>query len=119
VSQVKYSLDSDRIQQVFDNVLDNAIKNSSKETRKIKIEIRNSITSIEVDIIDNGAGIDPKDLERIFDQFVTIETEYSIQGTGIGLYLSREIMNSHGGSITAYSEGKGHGMKFTLNFPKK
>jgi len=114
-----YSLDSDRIQQVFDNVLDNAIKNSSKENRHIKIEIKNFPTNIEINIIDNGAGIDPKDLERIFDQFVTIETEYSIQGTGIGLYLAKEIMNSHGGSISAFSEGKGHGTKFVLNFPKK
>ena len=87
--------------------------------RKIKIEIRNSETHLEIDISDNGAGIDPKDLEKIFEQFVTIETEYSTQGTGIGLYLSREIMNSHDGSITAFSEGKGHGTRITLTFPKE
>jgi PAS domain S-box-containing protein len=116
---IEYSLDRDRIQQVFDNVIDNAIKNSSKKTRKIKIEIKDLETSIEVNIFDNGAGIDPKDLEQIFDQFVTIETEYSTQGTGIGLYLSREIMKAHGGTINAFSDGKGHGTKITLNFPKK
>ena len=74
---------------------------------------------MKVDIVDNGAGIESKDLEIIFDQFVTIETEYSTQGTGIGLYLSREIMKSHGGLIKAYSEGKGSGTKFVLTFPKK
>ncbi len=113
------SLDSDRIQQVFDNVIDNAIKNSPQDNREIQIDIRNEEKSLEVDIIDKGAGIEPTDLEIIFDQFVTIETEYSTHGTGIGLYLSREIMNSHGGSIKAYSEGKGSGTKFVLIFPKK
>ncbi len=113
-----YELDSDRIQQVFDNVIDNAIKNSSKDGRIIKVQIKNLKKSIEVNITDNGAGIDSKDLEKIFEQFVTIETEYSTQGTGIGLYLSREIMNSHGGSIIAYSKGKGLGTEILLTFPK-
>ena len=66
-----------------------------------------------------GAGIAPKNLEIIFDQFVTIPTEYSTTGTGIGLYLCRKIIEAHGGKITAQSKGRGQGATFIVELPQK
>jgi len=63
---------------------------------------------------DNGARIIADNLEQIFSQFVSIETEYASSGTGIGLYLSRKIIEAHGGTITAQSEGLGHGTTYIV-----
>ncbi|MFX0122600.1 MAG: ATP-binding protein [Candidatus Hodarchaeota archaeon] len=112
-------IDKERIQQVLDNILNNAIKNTHHDRRKIKMTVKDLPTDIEIIISDNGAGIDPVNLTKIFKQFVSIETEFSASGTGIGLFLSREIMNTHGGTITAYSKGLGHGSKFIVFFPKQ
>ena len=74
---------------------------------------------IQIEITDNGAGIAPENLELIFEQFVSIGTEFSVAGTGVGLYLSKMIMFSHGGSIQAQSDGLGHGSTFTIEIPRK
>ncbi|MFX1518120.1 MAG: sensor histidine kinase, partial [Promethearchaeota archaeon] len=67
----------------------------------------------------NGAGIASEHLETIFEQFITIPTDYTATGTGIGLYLSREIIKAHDGTITAQSKGKGKGSTFTIELPRK
>ena len=70
-----------------------------------------------MDIIDNGAGIEEENLEIIFDKFVSFTSKYNVIGTGIGLFLSREIITAHGGKITASSEGRDMGAKFTISLP--
>lgn len=112
-------IDKEKIQQVIDNILNNAIKNTHQDRRKITMTVRDLPTDVEIIIKDNGAGIDPMNLTKIFKQFVSIETEFSVSGTGIGLFLSREIMNAHGGTITAHSKGLGYGSKFIISFPKQ
>jgi PAS domain S-box-containing protein len=118
-SPVTLEIDKDRIQQVIDNILNNAIKNTSPKNRKISMDIETFSNKIQIDIADNGAGIHPNNLERIFEQFLSIETEYSATGTGIGLFISREIITAHGGAITAHSDGIGYGAKFTIFLPIK
>lgn len=110
--------DPKRLKNVLGNVLENAINNSQSKTRNISIEL--SVSDIEVQIIvtDNGAGIEPDNLEKIFDKFVSYPTEYNITGTGIGLYISSEIISLHNGSIYAYSEGRDTGTTLTINLPK-
>ncbi|MFX1518039.1 MAG: ATP-binding protein [Promethearchaeota archaeon] len=115
---VRVKIDKESIQQVIDNILNNAVKNTHPDRRKIKMTVKGSVTDIEIIISDNGAGIDPMNLTKIFKQFVSVETEFSAAGTGIGLFLCREIMNAHGGTITAHSKGLGHGSKFTISIPK-
>ncbi|MFX0207205.1 MAG: PAS domain S-box protein [Candidatus Hodarchaeota archaeon] len=115
---ITIEIDKNRIQQVIDNVLNNAIKNTHPEQRRIKFSIKDLRSNIEMIVSDNGAGIDSSNLTKIFDQFVSIETEYSITGTGIGLFLSLEIINAHGGTITAQSDGVGQGSQFIISLPK-
>ncbi|MFX0181745.1 MAG: ATP-binding protein [Candidatus Hodarchaeota archaeon] len=111
--------DKDRLQQVFDNILSNAIDNTSNEDRKIVVvsEIYNDL--VKVIISDNGAGIAQENLEKIFEQFQTFDTKYSSKGTGIGLYIAKEIMKAHNGKLYAVSEGLDKGATFIMELPRK
>jgi len=121
-SQIKQPLiikgDQDRLLQVIDNLLNNAVKQTDPNNRLIEIDLEISSTVIRVHIADNGAGIAPDNLLRIFEQFVSIQTKYSVTGTGIGLYLSIGIMNAHGGTITAHSKGIDAGSTFSIELPR-
>jgi PAS domain S-box-containing protein len=109
--------DSKRLVNVLNNVFDNAIRNTSNESRKIIVKMGIAKKQIQLKIIDNGAGINPKNLEKIFEKFVSFPTKYDVTGTGIGLYISREIINAHNGTITAYSEGEDKGTTITIYLP--
>ena len=110
--------DPHRLQQVLDNIIGNAIKQTDKEHRKIWVTSKVSPTNISIIISDNGAGIEPKNLEVIFEQFVSIPTEFSATGTGIGLYLCQKTLEAHCGKITAKSEGLGRGATFIIELPR-
>ncbi len=112
------AIDKYRIQQVIDNILNNAIKNTHSKQRRIIMTVIDLPSDVEITITDNGAGIDPSNIQKIFDQFISIKTEYSVTGTGIGLFLSREIIIAHGGTITAHSDGIGHGSQFIITISK-
>lgn len=115
---ITIELDKDRIQQILDNILNNAIKNTHAKHRRILMNVEAFSNEIQIVITDNGAGVRPENLERIFNQFLSIETEYSACGTGIGLFISREIINAHDGTISAHSDGIGHGAQFIISLPR-
>lgn len=110
--------DSARLFQVLCNIIENAIQNTPDDDRKIIIDLKNETTNISVNIIDNGAGIEPKFISLIFEPFVSIPTEYHVKGTGVGLYLAKFILEAHGGRLDVKSQGKGQGSTFTLRIPK-
>jgi len=111
--------DEERLQQVFDNIIDNAIKHSPKDNLHIDMRIHTLPHLVRITITDQGAGIDPQDLERIFEPFVSLDTKYSVKGAGIGLYLCRIIVQQHGGTISAQSKGLDQGTTFIVEFPLK
>ena len=111
--------DEERLIQVLENILNNAIDHTSSKYRLIEIGFEIFPKFIQIEVTDNGAGIAPENLERIFEQFVSIGTEFSVAGTGVGLYLSKMIIFSHGGAIKAQSEGLGKGSTFTIILPRK
>lgn len=106
-----------RLQQVFDNIISNAIKFTSEKDRKIIISLEILSSNIRIKISDNGAGIDKNTIEAIFDQFTSFSTTYSVKGTGVGLYISKEIMADHGGNLYAESAGIGKGSSFYIDIP--
>ncbi len=116
--QVSIECDPERLLQVLGNLIRNAIDNTPKDTRKITVISNLTSEDIIIEISDNGAGIEPKNLQKIFEPFVSVPTEFTVQGTGVGLYLSRSIVEAHGGSLSAFSEGKGLGATFTVRLPK-
>ncbi|MHA2247740.1 MAG: sensor histidine kinase [Candidatus Hodarchaeales archaeon] len=109
--------DPDRLQQVLENVINNAIKHTSKDKGEITVKAELQGSNVQIGISDNGAGIAPEHLDTIFEQFVSYQTDYAAGGTGIGLYLSRKILEAHGGTISAQSAGQGHGSTFIIELP--
>jgi PAS domain S-box-containing protein len=111
-------VDPDKLNQVLDNLLDNAIKHT-KAPRQIRVTPEALSDRIRISIKDNGAGIDSKNIDQIFEPFVSIPTIYATGGTGIGLYLAKKIIEAHGGDLTVQSEGKGFGATFIVSIPRK
>jgi signal transduction histidine kinase len=110
---VQINGDADRIQQVLANLIDNARKNSPA-VEPIELEVTRNGTMVEVVVTDHGPGIADESLERIFDKFVRGGAD-TVSGTGLGLYISRQIINAHGGRIWAESEpGRGATFRFVL-----
>jgi len=109
--------DHEKIGQVVSNLLSNALKYSDKETI-INITAAKEKDKIKVSVIDKGIGIRPKDQEKLFQRFYRVEGDKlkNISGFGIGLYLSREIMQRHKGTIGVDSE-EGQGATFYFTFP--
>src|SRR5438552_1229666 len=106
------NVDPPRMQQVFWNILRNACKFTA-DTGKISVRSYNSSpNSITVEITDTGIGIKPAFLEKIFDAFEQLEMRH--EGLGLGLAITKAIVETHGGSIRAQSEGSGKGATFAV-----
>jgi two-component system NarL family sensor kinase len=106
--------DKIEIKRVLKNLLNNAISHT-KEDGIIKIEIIPSKKEVEIVVSDNGHGISLKDLEKVFDKYFSTAKKMRKVGTGLGLYLSKQIIEKHDGRIWAESEvNKGSKFHFTL-----
>jgi PAS domain S-box-containing protein len=108
--------DRDKIEHVISNLLSNAIKYSPRGT-EINVTCALTGTIASVNVQDKGMGIKPHDAERLFERYYRVESNESkhISGFGIGLYLSSEIIQRHGGKIAVDSEfDKGSTFYFTL-----
>jgi len=107
--------DEARMQQVLWNLLRNAIK-FSKEGGRIEVRTRLEGTSFVLDCIDEGIGIDPEALPRIFSAFEQADRQVSqgFGGLGLGLAIARGLVTEHKGELTAHSEGRGRGATFRL-----
>jgi signal transduction histidine kinase len=109
--------DVDRILTIITNLLENAIK-YSPNGGKVQCLVSASDHAVAVTVIDNGIGIAREDLPRLFNRFERLQNEQTthIGGTGLGLYLSRELARQHGGDIDVES-APGAGSRFTLTLP--
>ncbi|MCX3263927.1 PAS domain S-box protein [Pedobacter agri] len=112
--EVTVNGDRDKIGNVISNLLSNAHKYSANGTN---IEVNCEITDTEVivSVRDEGIGISEHDAKKLFERYYRVETNHTISGFGIGLYLSAEIIERHNGRIWVESEtGKGSVFYFTL-----
>jgi CheY-like chemotaxis protein/two-component sensor histidine kinase len=110
--------DATRIAQIVGNLLTNASKHSP-EGSKVQVCLRRGDGMAIIDVVDEGAGIPPEQLEHVFGMFAKIERpgQSTNDGLGIGLALSRYLAELHGGTLTASSSGEGKGSTFTLSVP--
>ncbi len=101
--------------QAIRNILGNAIK-FSPEGKTITIEGRQDIDQISLSIKDEGLGFKPGDMKKIFERFTTAGKKgtHGEASTGLGLYLSKKIVERHGGNLVAESEGEYKGASFTI-----
>lgn len=110
--------DPHRLQQVLLNLLTNAVK-FTPEGGKISLTLVQRDNDIELKITDNGKGISADFLPYVFDRFrQDVSGWKGKKGLGLGLPIARYIIELHGGSITAASEGEGQGATFTIRLPR-
>lgn len=108
--------DISSISEVFTNLVDNAIKYSN-EGGSVEINARRNGDTVEIDVTDHGIGMPPNVMANLFSKFYrSHRTSGNVGGTGIGLYISRAIVESHDGNISVRS-AEGEGSTFTVSLP--
>ncbi|HEX5888829.1 MAG TPA: ATP-binding protein [Pyrinomonadaceae bacterium] len=112
------SADSARLQQIIWNLLSNAVKFTPQGGR-INVRVQRDGPNIKVTVNDTGQGIDPEFLPRVFDRFRQADssTTRSFGGLGLGLAIVRHLVELHGGTVSADSDGAGKGATFSASFP--
>lgn len=116
--QIYLHADGARLSQVFGNLLNNSSKYTAPEGT-ISLTAARVDSEVVVTVKDNGAGIPPDKIDRIFDMFMQVDggSERSQGGLGIGLTLVKRLTEMHGGSVAARSLGEGKGSEFTVRLP--
>jgi signal transduction histidine kinase len=105
--------DAARLQQVFWNVLKNASKFTPGRGAVTVRTLNPHPQALMIEISDTGIGIEAEHLEKVFDAFEQVGTRR--EGLGLGLAISKAIVEMHQGSIRAFSEGPGKGAKFVID----
>lgn len=110
--------DANRLRQIVVNLLTNATKFTEKAGR-IEVRLRRIESDIELSVHDDGQGIAPEFVERVFDPFrqEDAETTRKIGGLGLGLAIAKKLVELHGGRIWVESDGKGRGARFFVRLP--
>ncbi|MDF0497129.1 ATP-binding response regulator [Bradyrhizobium yuanmingense] len=110
--------DTDRIREAIDNLISNAIK-YSPIGGKIDVTVVHEGSDTIVSVSDEGAGLSPEDLGRLFGRFQRLSAKPTAgeSSTGLGLSIVKRIIDMHGGEVTAESEGPGKGSTFTITLP--
>ena len=111
-----------KVKEIIYNLVSNAVK-FTPEGGKIGMRAKKSDPEIEIVVWDTGVGIAPENMEKIFEGFFRVDTPYSrvTEGTGLGLPLSKKLVELHGGKLSVESEGlnKGTSVRFTLPIVSK
>jgi signal transduction histidine kinase len=113
------------MKQVILNLAVNALEAVPTEGGEVKIHVARRGNSVELTVIDNGRGMSPQTLDRIFEPFYTEKRGTSNvvgdgqrrSGTGLGLSITHAIVEAHGGRIAAHSDGPGKGSRFIVRLP--
>jgi two-component system sensor histidine kinase VicK len=111
--EVHLQADKTRLYQVVANLLTNAIKFTNVGTITVSAEVNDNNNELIVTVKDSGEGIHSDIITRLFTKFAT----KSNVGTGLGLYISKNIIEAHGGRIWAENNRDGKGAKFTFTLP--
>ncbi len=112
------SADPGRLQQVMWNLLSNAIKFTPKEG-KVTVRLKRVDSQVELSVSDSGMGIKPEFLAHLFERFRQADASTTRQhgGLGLGLSIVKQLVELHGGSVTAHSEGENRGTTITVLLP--
>jgi signal transduction histidine kinase/CheY-like chemotaxis protein len=110
--------DPDRLSQIVANLLSNAVKFTSKGGR-VHVHLERVSSIVRLTVRDNGAGIEPAFLPLVFDRFRQADQTVTRKhgGLGLGLSIAKHLVELHGGTIAAHSEGTGKGATFTVTIP--
>ncbi len=112
--------DDDRLRQVFANLIDNAVKYPLDMSEAPEVKVEGTLDTVVVKVIDHGIGIPAGEISRVFDRFsrATNARRMRIQGTGFGLFLTKQLVALHGGTI-AVDSNENTGSTFTVTLPRR
>lgn len=112
-------MDKEQIRRALNNIVSNAVKYMDKEKPEIHFRVRETIDAIDIQISDNGRGIDEKDLPHIFDRFYRsdVSRNTKLGGSGIGLSIVKKVIENHEGSVVAMSK-PGVGTEVSIELKK-
>ncbi|HET9030501.1 MAG TPA: ATP-binding protein [Candidatus Aquilonibacter sp.] len=119
VGDTRIAADDERLRQVFANLIDNAIKYSPNGAPP-SVKIEGGDDDVTISIVDHGIGIPTGELSRVFDRFSRASNarKLRISGTGFGLFLTKQLVALHGGTIAVESE-EGRGSTFIVTLPRR
>ncbi|MFP2902717.1 sensor histidine kinase [Corallococcus sp. 4LFB] len=110
-------MDPDRVAQVLTNLVGNGIK-YSPEGGTVTVTVTQTADTVDLRVEDQGIGLQPQELQEVFAPYSRAAEARSIRGLGLGLYICRAIVEAHGGTIEARSEGRGRGTTFLVSLPR-
>ena len=111
--------DRDELRRAIDNYVRNALQYSPAPSR-VTVEVVESDGRVGLDVTDAGIGFDPRDATLLFRKYARLRrgTDSRSDGAGLGLYLTRLIVEAHGGTVSASSDGPGRGARFGMLLPR-
>ncbi len=110
--------DADQLDQVLWALLDNAVKYGGRDGRvEVQVRVDEASARIHATIADNGPGVSAEDRRRLFTRFTRGSSQESGEGTGLGLYVSRQLLRAMGGELLLEPAREGIGAEFTLSLP--
>jgi signal transduction histidine kinase len=111
--------DAGKLKQVFLNLIDNAIKYTSQGWVRVRVELSKEKKVVLISIQDSGIGVAPEEQDALFQKFnrASNANTATVYGSGLGLYIAREILKAHKGWVHIHSEGVGKGTTFTIELP--
>jgi signal transduction histidine kinase len=115
ICSVRGEWDKMRIEQVMSNLLTNALRYGNK--KEVTMGLSVDVKTVTISVVDQGIGISSENLERIFERFERVSDVYEYSGLGMGLFISKQIVHAHGGSISVESEIS-KGSTFRVILPK-
>lgn len=114
------NVDPIKFRESLENIITNAIKYNDEKEKIISIKSSSKNDFAFLEITDNGVGIEKKNLERIFDEFFKVDpSRHSHESSGLGLSITKKIIESHKGKIIASSKGLNKGTTFKIQIPKE
>lgn len=115
---VTISGDASAIGRCIDAICENGIKYRKGNEVRLRITLKKDQSSVRLTIADDGIGFEPKERASIFERFYRVGDELTrrTEGSGLGLFLCREILQAHSAKIKAHSEGPGKGARFEIMF---
>lgn len=116
-AETKIKADYGKIRQVFINLIDNALKYTPEGFIKISLERKKD--NVVVAVRDSGIGLSEDTIQKLFQKFSRARgvTKFRADGSGLGLYIVREIVKAHGGEVWVESQGEGKGSQFYVSLP--
>lgn len=111
-------IDKRAMRMVFNNLISNALR-YSPQGASLVVTVKKDKKYLNIAFADTGIGLLKKDVKRVFRKFYRVQSKdtHNIEGAGLGLYISSEIVKNHKGKISVESEGRGKGSTFTISLP--